>query len=348
MRYIIAILFIGILISLNACLEAVDIKTTEEKKFLVFEGFISTQPGPHIFKLSKSAKYGSIFEGFSKKEENASIFIKDDLGNQVFLDELTPGRYQTPEGYQAEVGRTYTLVINSKGGQYISAPEKLLPVPQIKRIDAKFKKFPSVNPLLFRSGVELYTTFDDPSEEQNFMFWNTNGTYILYTNPELHTIKDGLGNPISAPKDCCDRCFLEEQKADATFYIYDDNQSNGNENTVLAGYLPDDGGRFDEKYLVRLEQFSLSREAFQFYDLLNEQLSIDGDIFDPPPAGTNGNIINVSDPTQRVIGYFHASDIYVDSIYIENSLIETPNKNRQLYDDCRVFGGVVDPPSYWQ
>lgn len=332
----------------NSCIEQVDIQTTEEKELLVVEGFISTKPGPHIFKLSKSAKYGSIFEGFSEKEENASIFIKDDLGQQVFLTEIFAGQYQTPVGYQAEVGRTYTLIINSKAGQYISTAEKVEPVPAIKSIEARFKKLPSADPVVFSSGVELYTTFDDPMEAQNFMFWNTMGTFIMYTNPELYVIKNPPAQPIPAPKECCARCFFEEQKAESQFRIYSDQNTNGNETTQLAAYLPDDGGRFDEKYLVRLEQYSLSREAFQFYKLLNEQIEIDGDIFDPPPAAITTNIVNVTNPDQQVIGYFHASDVFRDSIYIEESIIEDRQLNREIPDDCREVGGKVDAPSYWQ
>lgn len=337
-----------IVFSLSACLEQVDIKTTEEKKLLVIEGFISTKAGPHTFRLSKSAKYGSIFEGFSKKEENASIFIKDDIGNQVFLEELSPGLYQTPAGYKAEVGRTYTLIINSKSGQYISTAEKVEPAPPIKKLEARFKKFPSVSPEVFNSGVEVYATFDDPEDEQNFLFWNDIGTFIMETNPEDFVFRDPPASPVPAPKECCNRCFFEEQQADTQFRIYSDNVTNGNETTLLAAYIPDDGGRFDEKYLVRIEQYSLTREAFQFYKLLNAQLEIDGDIFDPPPASVYSNVVNITNPDQRVIGYFHASDVSRDSMYIEKSLIEQPNQNRYVADDCRVLGGKVDAPPYWQ
>ncbi len=345
-RNILPILVLTV-VALNACIDPVDINTTEEKKLLVVEGFISTKPGPHTFKLSKSAKYGSIFVGFSQKEENATIFIKDDLGKQVFLDELSPGLYQTPKGYQAEVGRTYTLIINSKSGQYISLPEKLEPVPIIKKLEARFKKFPSVIPEIFKSGIEIYSTFDDPADSQNFMFWDARGTFIMNTRPDLFTYRDGEGKIISAPKDCCARCFFEERKAEAEFRIYSDSKTNGNENRVLAAYIPDDGARFDEKYLIRIEQYSLSRKAFQFYNLLNEQLSISGDIFDPPPAGTNGNIVNITNPEQQVIGFFHASDYYSDSIYIEKSAILEANADKLVPEDCRVLGGDVNTPSYW-
>ena len=348
MRKLSSILALSIFILFYSCIEEVDIKTAEEKKLLVIEGHISTLPGPHLFKLSKSAKYGSIFEGFSKKEENASLFIKDDLGTQVFLEEIFAGTYQTPRGFKAEVGRSYTLIINSKAGQYISTAEKVEPVPQIKKLEARFKRRPTTDPEIVNAGVEVYATFDDPAEEQNFVFWNTQGTFIMYTKPEDFVIRNPPAPPFPSPKSCCDRCFFEENKPDPQFRIYSDRNTNGNETNELAVFLPDDGGRFDEKYLVRIEQHSLSREAFQFYKLLNEQLEINGDIFDPPPASITSNIVNVTNPDQKVIGYFHATDVSKDSIYIESSLLEARPLDRYIPDDCRVIGGYVDPPSYWQ
>lgn len=338
-----------LVVVVNSCIEALDIVTTEEKEILIVEGFISTKPGPHLLKLSKSAQYGSFLLAISEPEEDAGVFIKDDTGYQTFLQELSPGMYYTPEGYQAEVGRSYTLIINSKGGQYISTAEKVEPVPKINNIEARWKKFPSIIPEDFRSGIELYATFEDPAETQNFLFWNTTGTFIMFTYPELYVDRDiNLPMPIWSPKDCCERCFFEEKKAEKQFRIYSDNNMNGNEITTLAAYLPDNGGRFDEKYLVRLEQYSLTREAFQFYKLLNDQLQIDGDIFDPPPALISSNIISISNPGTSVIGYFHASDVHRDSIYIEATKILEPNRDLQINDDCREVGGFLDPPPYWQ
>ncbi len=333
----------------SLCIDPVLVEIEEEQKLLVVEGYITTRHGPHTFKVSRSARYGSFFDAASEPEEGAKVFIKDNEGGQVFLDEVTPGVYETPSHYKAEIGKSYRLIINSNGSQYISTAERVEAVPHIMSISARWKKFPSVIPENFKSGVEVYSKFQDPSDEQNFIFWNTFGTFIMHTSPELYVKRDiTLPNPIWCPKDCCSRCWFEEQKAEEKFRIYSDANTNGNEVTTLAAYLPDDGGRFDEKYLLRLEQYSLTREAFQFYKLLNDQLEIDGDIFDPPPASITGNIINTTNPDQKVIGYFHASDVYRDSIYIENSIIEEMQRNRQINDDCREVGGVTDPPPYWQ
>jgi hypothetical protein len=343
----ISLFYLLFLIVISGCIEAVDISTTEEKKLLVVQGFISTLPGPHEFKLSKSAKYGSIFEGFSKKEENASIFIKDNTGEQVFLEEKFPGTYVTPVGYRAEVGKTYSLIINSKAGTYISTPETVVPVPKLEKVSAEFRALPSPDTFNFQSGVKFFSHFQDPPDEQNFLLWINESTYEFYTRPDLFRIP-APGGGIPSPKACCKLCWRTEFISNANLFLYDDNRSNGNEIQTEAYYVSDDGLRFREKYQMRLQQHSLSRGAYQYYKLLKEQLEISGDIFDPPPASLSGNIINVDDPNVNVIGYFHATDVSIDSVFVEKSLITKKQNPRQLNDDCRQIGNsTANEPLYW-
>jgi len=337
-----------VLLLLGSCIEPVDIKTTEEKKLLVFQGFISTEPGPHVFKLSKSAKYGSIFEGFSQKEENATIFIKDSDGEQTFLIETFPGTYQTPVGFQAQVGKSYTLVINSTGGQYISSEERVIQAPQLKEVSAEFSSLSTSDTLDFSSGVQFYAHFDDPAEEQTFMLFQNASTYEIHTRPELYRIP-GMGGGTPAPKDCCALCYRKEVNTSTNVNLYSDSRTDGNDVRTEAYFVGDDGLRFVSKYHMILKQHSLTREAFQFYKLLKEQLEISGDIFDPPPGSVRGNIINVDNPDVDVIGYFHATDVSVDSVFVDQSLITKKQKPVQINDDCREIGVSSEfKPDFWQ
>lgn len=348
-QYIITCLLVMIMMFQMSCIDELNIDTEEEQIILIVEGFIDTDPGPHSVILSKSAKYGSIFEGFVRKEEGAFVRIRDEEGNQVLLTETSSGIYETPESFSAKVGSTYTMIIElANGTSYISTPETVAEAPKIEELIPVFEEKPSVDDLNFNSGVQLFARINDPAED-NYYFWRTNGVYIINTNPELFTFIDGQGNRIPAPKDCCPMCWITEENADPDIRIFSDNLSNGNEITTQIAFLNDDGGRFQTKYMAAVEQYSLTREAYQFYRLLDNQLSIEGDIFDPPPATIKGNFVNLSDPDANVIGYFGASDIYRDTIFIDASIIERPQLRRQIYDDCRVLqGSTTQLPSYWE
>ena len=50
----------------------------------------------------------------------------------------------------------------------------------------------------------------------------------------------------------------------------------------------------------------MSLEAFAYWEQARVQLARGGGVFDPPFAPVVGNIRNVNDPSEVVLGYFHA------------------------------------------
>jgi uncharacterized protein DUF4249 len=185
-------------------------------------------------------------------------------------------------------------------------------------------------------------------EEQSFYMWKNKGTYRIIAFPEDYVIEINGEIAIPAPKDCCKVCWVEESIADLSIRLLTDNNVNGNKVTTSAAFIEDDGMRYTDKYLVRIEQHRLSREAFQFFKLLEEQMSIDGDIFDPPPATIRGNMINLTNPNENVIGYFRASDVSIDSIFLYPEMLLEPAILVPFNDDCRLYrDGTTVQPDYW-
>lgn len=346
-----------ILISLSAllflilpsCVDELDVTTTREIKNLVVEGFITTAPGPHEIIISRSAKYGSVFEGFNRRESLATVRIRNSKGEQIFLEELDPGSYFTPAGWQAEVGETYTLLISTRtGARYNSIPETVLKAPELESLEVRYKEQASASEVLFEYGAEVYATFTDPPEEQNFYLWRNNGTYKLESFPENFVVIDFRGNEIPAPKPCCSDCWVTEFEGDPTLRIFKDFNFDGTSNTQLVAFIKDDGYKYKEKYYIRVDQMAISKPTYEFLNLINEQLSITGGIFDPPPSEIKGNILNLDEPDVEAIGYFFAADVSSKAVFLNRDLIPEFRIEEQLNDDCLVIPGAsVIRPDYW-
>ncbi|MEO1260055.1 MAG: DUF4249 domain-containing protein [Bacteroidota bacterium] len=331
-----------IVFSLPACIDELNVETPDAQRLLVVEGFIDTNPGPHRIKLSRSAKYGSILDDAIQNETNATVWVRDEEGDQVFLSESTDGLYETPTNFSAEVGKKYTLNITLNSGErYISTSEEVQAVPPIDEAII-------VTDAPFRLGAEAYARWQDPAGIDNFYLLEADGIYVLNSRPELFVARNPFGNPVPMPKDCCDRCYVSEFSVDTEIHLLKDNNSDGNVQTELAGFVPDDGRRFMERYMVAIKLSSLTKEAFQFLELIKEQLSIEGNIFDPPPAKIRGNMINLDNPDEDVIGYFRASAVSSDTIFVTGEELPDPLPIDQLNDDCRVieFASTVKPP-FW-
>lgn len=279
MRYI----YILLVLFLASCIDPITLEQDGEVKVLVVEGGISTDFGPHTIKLTKSAQYGDVFIGEIKNELGAKLFIRDQFGNTVSLFENGRGVYTTPANYRGEVNRSYTLIIITKDGvEYQSYPELLSRVPEIDNVSVTYVDVPIKKEDLgstFISGVEVYVDYKDPSEIANYYKWETGGTYSLKTHPELYTPPR---SPSPVPKQCCELCYTTEENI--AISISSDRFYNGNPFKSKVLFIEDDGVRFSEKYIIEIEQLSISKDAYEFYELLNNQLSIKGNIFDPPPG----------------------------------------------------------------
>lgn len=336
-KNIIALLFLSFLFT--TCIDELDIDTEDTEDILVIEGSVNTMPGPHRILISKSAKYGSILDDAIQKISDATVQIRDEEGQHVFLEEIRPGEYETPSAYKAEVGKKYTLSITlANGERYISTTEEVVSAPAIDSVIYNYDL-----------GIEAFAQWRDPADEDNFYLLEADGVFINNTRPDLFVGRDFFGNPAPAPKDCCARCWVIENNVDKEIRLFKDNLSNGNVNTELAAFIPDDRMRFMEKYMVAVKLSSLTKEAFQFLNLVKEQLSIEGNIFDPPPATIRGNMINLDNPDAPVIGYFRASDVKTDTIYILNTDLVDPLNVELLPDDCRVLeNSSTSPPPYWE
>jgi Domain of unknown function (DUF4249) len=354
---------------LGSCINPLELSINEELNLLIVEGAITTRSGSQWIRLTRSDKFGSIFDGYIRPVQRAKVRIRDSDGNNFELSERidtwfeligTPfgidtinysastGFYYTEDNFSAEVGKSYTLLITTANGtQYSSLPEKVIKVPEILELSAEFSKI-QIKKNSFKTGLEVYASFQDPLEEQNFYMWKNTGTYHLVTYPELYIRRGLYTGPVQyAPKDCCRDCWVNETP-DRLTRLLNDYNINGNSVTTSVAFITDDSVRFADKYLIRIEQYGLTREAFQFFKLLKEQISIDGDIFDPPPATLRGNMINLQNPDENVIGYFRASDVRIDSMFLTRDMLLEPHDLKVIGDDCReIRKGTTQRPSYW-
>lgn len=330
-----------------SCVDPITLESEGQANVLVVEGGITTDFGPHNIKLTNSAKYGTVFDGVVQNVSQASVFITDELGNIVRLEERGSGNYETPGDFRGEVGRSYTLIIETRDGkEYISSPEVLNRVSVIDSLYFEYKKTPVINELgndEFVSGVNVFAVMKDEGESRNYYNWKTNGTYRIKTNPELYTPPRST-SPV--PKDCCDICYITE--TNESLEVVSDRLFDGNEYIHNVFFVEDDGARFSDKYVLNVEQFSLTKNAYDFYSLLNSQLQIKGDIFDPPPAEIGGNVICITNPQEKVIGYFTASDVKRKVIEINGLALPELKRPPLIPDDCRVLKNAsTDVPYNW-
>ncbi len=352
----------------TSCITRLDIEPSDFEEYLVVEGFINNDPGPHEFRITRVSRFTGVMDGGAITTTEARVHITDQNGLSIPLERkpavrkevynASPGgcapavafvqvqtNYRTPEGFRGVRGNTYTLEIQTPDGKvYRSEPQTLRATPALDSLHLEFSELPSLDPVIIPSGIEILATWQDPPRERNYYFWIINGIY------RINTSENG------SPGQCClfdptdggaRFCWIYENDLPDNELAFSDARVDGQLITRPVGFIEDDGLRFvgdqlpaDKQYYIEVEQYAMSKEAFEFNERIKVLAGIDGDIFDPPPLSIRGNIYNIADPEEIVIGHFGAYEVQKRDIFVPASLLKFRQRYPEPCGDCRVRAGA--------
>lgn len=209
--------------------------------------------------------------------ENAMVVLFDENGAIDTLIESRPGVYTTE--YVGQVGKIYHIYIRTDSGEeYESNPETLRFVSTISAIHSEFR---------------AATTFEDE------------GYYVTIDTEEPHGIGDYYrwkqyvdGELLAEPFDLL---YATDEFVDG--------------NPIIGFDITTEPLELGNHY--RVEQLSISKEAYNFFTQLETQTAFVGSLFDSPPAALQGNIIAVGQTNKKALGYFGVSAVSEIEIVIE-------------------------------
>ncbi|WP_194972866.1 DUF4249 domain-containing protein [Aquiflexum lacus] len=322
---IVLIILFNSAILISSCIDRFEFTADEPERILNVEGFISTVPKAHQVRLSRVEKFGPDFIGRARPEELATVMIKDDLGSVISLTEGESGNYYTAQDFAAELGRSYSLEVFLKDGRrFFSLPEKVMPVPNVDSVTYHSVRTTTADRFNDEIGIAITAHFQDPADQENYYYWKQlPSTFVVVSEPENY-LTPGFWDPPKHPwpLDCCSRCFDVDIPSPLNVYSASDFDFNGTYQSRTIGYLRDDGLKFKETYRLDILHLSVSEACQRFLKLVDQQVRLTGSIFDPPPANIRGNILNLNDPTEQVMGYFFASDEQLLRTYIHKENLE--------------------------
>lgn len=251
-----------------SCEEKVEIDLPAGPERLVVDGWITDADSIQVITLAYTAAYFS--NAPLPPATAAEVVVRDDSGMVYSFTESLPGRYEA--NMTAVSGRSYTLEIELADGTiYKSDPEKLLAVPPI---DSIYYELEVTDPVPADSG-RYYAVLINTREAVGY------GDFYRWRE-----ILNG-----------------EEQTGPYDIYLANDEFVNGQ--LILELNV------FDKRYrlgdTVCVVQERISDAASTYLTEVLQQTAYVGGPFDPPPAPIEGNISNISDPTEPALGFFAAA-----------------------------------------
>lgn len=208
---------------------------------------------------------------------DALLVLYNEAGPIDTLTEKSSGVYVT--NYVGQIGETYHLYIRTKAGEeYESNPEELRFVPEITAIYAEFKEGTTFED----EGYYVFLDTYEPVGVGDFYRWKE------YVNDTL------LNTPF-------DLAYASDEFVDG--------------NPILGVEITGDPLKVGDHF--RVEQLSISEQAYKFFEQLQTQTAFVGSLFDSPPAALNGNIKNLDPAGKKALGYFGVSAVSEKAMVIE-------------------------------
>ena len=97
------------------------------------------------------------------------------------------------------------------------------------------------------------------------------------------------------------------------------------------------------KYSILVTQLALTKEAYAFWDNLRKNTEELGSIFDAQPSEISGNIHNVADADEPVIGYISAGTKQSKRIFIKKADLPSGYKFEYPYA-CPLDSAFISSP----
>lgn len=329
--------FISSFLIIFSCINPYKVEIEASRSYLIVDGTITNSdelPIISIFETNEASNFKSsqFTSTISPKPQDVKPVSKSKVkvienGTITYnLTEIQPGYYQMPTGFIGKIGNMYKLEFEKANGEkFASTTEKMLSVSSINKVFDTFNQAGIKDKLADGGKIatnDIFIDFNDPGNIKNFYKWR----WISYEIQNIcetcrggryYRTQSNLGPSGECRTDqnleannffdyqCDSFCWdiFLSNKLDIFSDIYTDGLPQKNK---LVAQIP---LYQSNPCLVVVEQFSLNANAYRYLKLLNDQSVNTGTLADTPPAPIKGNVSNISNSSQLILGYFTASAI---------------------------------------
>lgn len=313
------IIFFYLLLSILlfwSCMDPYKVDISNSENLLVVEALITDENKSHVVKISRSiSDFGDVYSS----EENATVIIVCNDGTEEVLAEKSPGFYVTDSSkFKAIVGNSYKLRIKTKNGEaYESSDCKMLPPTAIDHVYYERKEITNVNDEQIE-GIQFYV--DGKAEPGSYIRWLYDEVWkfaIPYPQYAIFVDKEeGDGKELVSitPKNVY--CWKKSESHEITVQSLQ-NQSSALINNKKVCFIPTGiNDRFNIKYSINVKQLSISREEYNYLHKLKESTEDVDDLFGSHPYSVKGNIKNIANANEPVLGYFQMGSVTSERVFI--------------------------------
>jgi len=266
--------------------------------------------------LEQPTKYpvsGCLVE-VEQKEGGVLQFLEEEMGSYA----AAPGEhfFRSGEAYKLRI-------VTPEAGRYESEFEPLYPAPSIDSIYWKREESYGQESAFPMDGIRFYLDYEIEKDSARYLRWQLEETYEFhnpeYESMEVYDREDSYPwrrtfmpiPPESRWNTCWVTNLLQEiftkDLASVEGEVYRE---------MPLNFVSNHSQRLQTRYCLLVRQYALSPSAYWYWEGMKNNLQSNGGLFDSQPSLSPGNICNVDDENEIVIGYFSVSGLSEKRIFV--------------------------------
>jgi hypothetical protein len=336
---------------LTMCIDPFSPKVQNFEALLVVDALVTDQNESYYCRLSRSIEK---VHNTPEMITGATVTVTDDLDNSFIFKATSSGVYKSDSlSFRGKKGRTYTLnITTTKGEKYKSEPVTMLEVPEIESLYYGKDKETDGNGVL-HEGVRIYIDSKKPADVTYLRWayeewWKTHVPFY----PLFTYIDENTQVPVLEPDNVI--CWRNNKSYEIITGESGADLGSEFKRKPLFFIASDHADRLMVQYYIKIRQYSISKNEYEFWDQLKQIREVGGDIFERQPFQIRGNIHSEDKPPEQVLGYFQVSAVSEASMYITRREVDSLNLKQFDYG-CDIlyakpgeyFPGKPSKPVTW-
>ena len=293
----------SLLFLITSCLDPIAFESSDNQGLLVIDGQLNPSDEDQIIRISRTVEFG---DKFLDPVEGASVKLVYNDDSDVY-EELEPGVYRLIQNEVeiTEGGFYHVEIVLRDGSTYQSTPAEM---PAVQKADSAYFSI-ETGLVTARSGIELEQRIVQVYVDSDVITDDDNPAYLRWYVDEYYSFAEPNCGGLHQPKTCY--VPLEGNPQDITLFTSRDLGIERIEGLRVATKSMFPEVEFRGLHYFNVNQFALSQEAYEYWEKVEESVSQEGTVFDRPPARIGGNIFNVDDRKEVVLGYFEVANLHI-------------------------------------
>lgn len=317
------LLFLSVCMLFGACKEPFTPKVTNiNSNLLVVEGFVNISDSTFI-KLSRTVILAEN-KITTNPEIGAMVLIESDNNQTYPLKEESSGLYKAPVMNLNKNSKYRIKIKTAKGVNYASDFVEAKVAPAIDNVGFEAKS----------NGLQVHVSTRDVSNQSIYYRWEFEESWRFNAKFNSLLIFNQSFQRLIGRQPTIENIYECWSSSKSTTIVLGSsiklNQDVISQSPVVL--IPAESEKIGIAYSVLVKQYVLTKEAYEFWENLKKNTESLGSIFDAQPSQLTGNVHNLDDSTEPVIGYIGAGTVQSKRVFITKSELPSVWKVKYPYD----------------